>query len=278
MFMFEGRNWGVGLFGWTLMLAAPATPEGCAGGAGGGTGGSAPAAVCGNARVEASEDCDEANFSMNCTSLPGAKYTAGTVRCSTSCLYDVSSCIPFVCGDGKAEGWENCDGADMRGVTSCPDLGYPGGPVRCGSDCKWDVSVCEPRTCGNGKLDTELNERCEGANLGKTPTCGDVWVGYADGVLRCTDSCDYDTSACRPSICGDGVIEAWEMCEGSNMGQHTGKTCADFVYAPSILGVPTNYMSGSVFCNGCAIDTSTCVPRPGCYLAPGRFGPVPYCI
>lgn len=47
------------------------------------------------------------------------------------------------CGDGIANGTEQCDGGDLRGVT-CPSLGYLKGDLKCTSSCTLDYSVCVP--------------------------------------------------------------------------------------------------------------------------------------
>jgi hypothetical protein len=52
------------------------------------------------------------------------------------------------------------------------------------------------------------------------------------------------------------------------MGAFTGQTCADLYFAKSLLFIETNYLSGRLKCRGCLIDTSECIPPPGCYLIP----------
>lgn len=47
-----------------------------------------------------------------------------------------------ICGDGVAEGPEQCDGADM-GSGSCTSLGYTSGTVACTIACDYDASLCE---------------------------------------------------------------------------------------------------------------------------------------
>jgi len=46
-----------------------------------------------------------------------------------------------LCGDGVAEPPEECDGADLGGLT-CSGLGYAGGILACNSDCALDDSGC----------------------------------------------------------------------------------------------------------------------------------------
>lgn len=82
------------------------------------------------------------------------------------------------CGDGDAEGDEECDGAELFGAT-CGDLGFDGGPPVCTDSCTVDYSPCV--------------DPCEGVVCGPTPetTC--------DGVHQLV----YE----EPSICIGGVCE-----------------------------------------------------------------------
>jgi hypothetical protein len=232
------RFWESGtLAGFSLLLAAPATPQGCDAGGGGGTAG-----------------------------------TSGTAG---------SGAQPGVCGDGKAEGWleswEDCDGADLRGSTcSAVHWQYVGGTLRCAADCEFDTSDCISPVCGDGKV--EGAEECDGSNLGRFRTCTEAYQNALAGVLTCGADCRYDTSACRFPVCGDGVIEGYEECEGSDLGQHAGKTCVDLRFGTSILLVPVNYQSGTLGCRDCWVDRGACVPAPGCYLTIAPKVPPIFCL
>jgi hypothetical protein len=48
-----------------------------------------------------------------------------------------------VCGDGIAEGFEECDNSDLMGET-CESLGYLEGLLSCTPSCNWDKSLCIP--------------------------------------------------------------------------------------------------------------------------------------
>jgi hypothetical protein len=122
----------------------------------------------------------------------------------------------------------------------------------------WDIGALEygsassggttppASTCGNGKLDT--GEQCDGSLLnGKT--C--VTQGFTSGSLSCTSSCTLNTAACvkstttgGPAVCGDGLIESGEWCDGSNLN---GQTC-----------VSRGYKGGSLKCYACAFNTFYC--------------------
>jgi hypothetical protein len=115
-----------------------------------------------------------------------------------------------VCGDGRRQGAEICDGTDL-GTTSCESLGYHEGEVRCSDACTLDVTGCLGR-CGDGALDLG-HEACEPTLPGEV-TCRDL--GYHGGELGCVD-CQLDLRDCEArGWCGDGVLQDWEneTCDG----------------------------------------------------------------
>ena len=69
-----------------------------------------------------------------------------------------------VCGDGKVQASELCDGSDLDGQT-CLSLGFDGGQLACAADCTLDASACtqpsEP-VCGDGLA--EGTEECDGGD------------------------------------------------------------------------------------------------------------------
>ena len=111
-----------------------------------------------------------------------------------------------VCGNGKVEPGEDCDGsrwADLyRWRTSCADWGWHDGYVGCTPGCRLDFAACEAGgRCGDGAIDRR-SEDCDGANLGDQ-TC--VTLGTHGGTLACTADCRWDRSGC--AACGDGVLQ-----------------------------------------------------------------------
>ena len=48
-----------------------------------------------------------------------------------------------ICGDGVAEGEEECDNEDLMGKT-CVDLGYGSGTLTCHPSCEFDETQCIP--------------------------------------------------------------------------------------------------------------------------------------
>jgi cysteine-rich repeat protein len=151
--------------------------------------------------------------------------------CST-CSDDCGSCSPSAyCGDGTCNNGETCSTcSDDCG--SCSPSAYCGdGTCNNGEDCSscpTDCGTCDK--CGDG--------RC---NNGETCSTCDTDCGCASNEVCQGGSC--------VALCGNGIINAGEDCDGANLG---GETCA------SILGPE---YTGTLGCSSCYFDTS------GCYLA-----------
>jgi hypothetical protein len=127
-------------------------------------------------------DCDE-----TCTN-PG---TPGN-----TCVFAIPICP--ACGNGVAEGNEECDVTDFRGKT-CLDFGFSGGTLTCTSACTIDTSRCFTIVeCRNGIC--QAPESCE----------------------TCPEDCDSKTNG-PPSgrfCCGNGIAEPAEgagcsVCDGN---------------------------------------------------------------
>lgn len=83
----------------------------------------------------------------------GDPYTDGAIACEDDCsAFDTSNC--YTCGNGAKEAVEECDGADLGGLT-CINLGYQEGLLSCTADCKLNTTDCipaesEPGVAGGG--------------------------------------------------------------------------------------------------------------------------------
>jgi len=126
--------------------------------------------VCGNAIIEAPEECDDGNNNNgdNCTNVctkndPTTASTTATTSTGSN-----------TCGDGKLDQGEDCDDGNDDDNDSCRN--------NCTSNA--------PKTCGNGKIDA--GEECddgnnvpddECTNLCKDPYCG-------DGIIQVNEDCD----------------------------------------------------------------------------------------
>ena len=153
-------------------------------------------------------------------------------------------CIIPACGDSILDPGEDCDGTDLGGAT-CESLGLGEGTLRCNTNCTFDTSGCElVPVCGNNVR--EGNEVCDGHDLGGE-TCDSLGY-YEGGVLGCSDDCmDFDTSGCQGGVCGDGVINGPEVCDGHDLG---GETCDSLGLLYGELGCLDD-------CSG--FDTSGCM-------------------
>ena len=136
--------------------------------------------------------------------------------------------------------------SDGDGFTNGEELGDPEGLWAPG-DPDPDVIATEPGDrssapvevgCGNGVL--EEGEDCDADDLGEA-SCASQ--GFEAGTIRCTESCRFDTSACR--LCGNGLREEGEQCDGFDVG---GQAC-------NLRG----FDQGRVVCTpDCLIDDSAC--------------------
>src|SRR5262245_658147 len=128
------------------------------------------------------------------------------------------------CGNGRVEQLEGCDGPG-----SCPrpgDVCVPAGAV--------DACTCQD-TCGTVP-GIQAGERCDGPDLdGATCTS----QGFAGGTLACTPDCDFDTSACIVTLCGDGVVSGGELCDPGGIGgagpDLAGHSCVEQGFAGGTL-------------------------------------------
>jgi cysteine-rich repeat protein len=197
---------------------------------------SGPRPVCGNAIIEAPEECD----------LGEPKNGNGS-PCTDTCTINV-------CGDGYVGPGEACDDGNdsdedlcttLCEVASCGD-----GAVQASEECDDGMDnaedgaclpSCVEATCGDQFVHAGV-ESCDGNNIGEN-SC--VSEGFDSGVLLCADDCaDFDTSNCN--LCGNGVLEPGEACDGSDFG---GATCAS---------VDPAYR-GPLFCfTDCIIDSAYC--------------------
>ncbi|HKO93293.1 MAG TPA: hypothetical protein VJU61_19190, partial [Polyangiaceae bacterium] len=168
-----------------------------------------PRDLCGNGVIDPGEDCDGSNLNgETCgTFMPG---TVGELSCEPYiCRFRPFNCeVPELCGNGVIDDGEDCDGADLDGMTC--DLLRPGfsGELSCEPNiCRFNQISCE-RTCGNGVIDD--GEECDSQNFNGL-TCATAQPG-TEGNLHCTPSCTVDTGTCH-STCGNGIKEEWEACD-----------------------------------------------------------------
>ncbi|MFH2008793.1 MAG: hypothetical protein ABI333_19555 [bacterium] len=210
--------------------------------------------TCGNGVIDVQEQCDGTDLQgASCESLghDAGQLLCGTLQSAAPCAFDESACLdsPY-CGDGVVDTLqaEQCDGLDTNGE-DCLSMGFFGGELHCDAQCSLDVSQCDPVGCGNNVR--EAAEICDGID---TAGADCVSQGYVQGTLACAADClSFDESGCSGTpVCGDGVIEGLEACDGTNLA---GETCFNF-----------GYIQGSLACmaNCLLIDTNGCSGASAC--------------
>ena len=177
---------------------------------------------------------------------------------------------PAKCNNGQVESGEECDGSDLGGG-SCQKLGYSGGTLKCTSSCRYDTAACTgtPAKPGFGKscsgssgctsgmicvTFSQNNSYCTAICSSSSPCPGMACCKFKlqDGRLIC----GWPTSGGQPPVCGNGVLEAGEECDGNQIGD----TCKG-------LG----YTGGTLKCtSGCKFDKSSCTGTTKCPNLPPR--------
>jgi len=158
--------------------------------------------------------------------LSGAGGTGGAGGASFA---DSGSCVwrqtaRCTCDNG-AQGAQTCDSSGAYGACECP--------------------------CGNSSVDP--GEQCDGSNLNGKTCASATAMASPYGTLSCTASCTFDTSRCMAALCGNGVIDPGEQCDGADLNS---KTCTSA--APS-----TPF--GSLSCTAtCRLDTTKCKAASTC--------------
>jgi hypothetical protein len=252
----------------SFLLGAPTMPTKCDGG-GGGAGGAPPKPVCGDGKTDPGETCDGSDlgvftgfgqYEFTCETLG---LVSGTLKCTSDCSYlDTTRCLPPVCGNGKSEPGEECDGTSLsKTACSAHSPAYIAGTLTCDRNCKYDISACVRPVCGDGVLEGE--EVCDPV-LGFPKTCKELFPGAIGGQLRCrSDDCRFDFSDCQfPSLCGNGKFDqaSGEECDASAPGIDPLLSISD-----GICRMVGFQAGGRVTCNDkCRFDFSGCTQWAGC--------------
>jgi hypothetical protein len=199
---------------------------------------------CGNMIVEpATEDCEGSNLGGGSCMSEG--FAGGTLACRGDCQFDTSMCIARGCGNNIIEApMEQCEGANL-GTGTCQNQGFAGGTLACDGSCRYDTSMCLEGGCGNGIAEPPA-EQCDGNDL-RGGSC--AMLGYTGGTIACGQTCTYDASGCTGGgpICGDGVRQGLEFCDGNTFPANFNRACSTF-------GLGT----GQVNCLGCNLSFSAC--------------------
>ncbi len=227
-----------------------------------------PGYVCGDGIIDPGEACDGTNWGpiTGCGNFNTFTAGAGTLACNAKdttyeCQFNTSLCLggtTGICGDGKIDTGETCDGTIWGPITGCSNFNtFTGGVLACSSSsCLFDTNDCTRSvTCGDGIIDS--GEQCEtNADIPAGLTCSDFDL-FTGGTLSCTN-CMISTSACTGGNgvgeCGNGVVNIGEQCEGNPL------TIKDDI--PTELSCTSfdKFKTGILDCNEatCMIDTSDC--------------------
>ena len=169
-------------------------------------------------------------------------------------VWTVDVAVNAVCGDGVAEGAEQCDGADLAGA-SCSDLGCSGGTPSCTSGCTLDYSGCSdcPVCDGDGTCETDENcndcpADCISGSSGGA-VCGNKVCETADGenCSNCSADCNgvQNGKPSRRYCCGSDTACGDTRCTAG------GNACS------STSSPPVTYCCGDFACTG-AENGSNC--------------------
>ena len=162
--------------------------------------------ICGDGVVDSGEGCDEGSRNddlvpdvcrEDCTPPRCGDNIVDLVNgelCDDGNLLDGDGCSPVCllefCGSGAIDPGEVCD----DGNTTAGD--------GCSPDCLSDES------CGNGRPDFDAGETCDcGLDQANLPPGCDAINGAPEG------GCDV---SCQSLFCGNGVIDAAEVCDDGN--------------------------------------------------------------
>ena len=221
-------------------------------------------AYCGDGILNgADEYCDGKQFDEAWDTCEKANsiYSGGTLKCTSDCEVDESACIlksTSTCGNGKLDEDEWCDGSKFLDGITCQDAGsqYSGGTLKCTDDCELDLTACTLHRCGDNILSDD--EWCDGSKFLDNMGCADVSSLYSGGTLKCTKTCEIDTSACQKR-CGNGILDEGEWCDGNKFDADA-DACSDWIHDTT----------GTLTCTStCEVDTSNCKAKPTAFCGDG---------
>ncbi len=214
-----------------------------------GPAGTCEAAFCGDGFIlQGVEGCDDGNAgtSDSCPSGPSGSCQLATCGdgyvhqgaevCDTALSGGncTANCTSFdSCGNGSTEAGEACDDGNNNTSDTCPS-----GPA----------GTCQSARCGDGFLQVGAEDCDDGNNQG-----GDTCPADCQTVGSAPPS---DPGPGGPPFCGNGIVEAGEMCDGEDK-------CNEFCrYTLTLQGggvsENTNPVTGT---GGCAIQTGALDPR-----------------
>lgn len=190
----------------------------------------------------------DAHHALGYSDLPNPSVCGDAVCDIDETAASCPSDCPDVCGDALCTGSEdpstcNADCPDVCGDALCTGSE---GTTTCPEDCG---SACGDGVCNGSETEQSCPDDCAVACIADGDGLGcDASTPCCSGVGNCTGGKPANR-VCAPvaAVCGDGVVEGGEQCEG---GLPLADTC-----------VSLGFSSGTLACDGgtCAYDTSGCV-------------------
>ena len=182
--------------------------------------------VCGDGIVQAGEACDDGNSNNGdgCTNdctLPqcGDGVVQAGEECDDGNSVDddgcTNACTTPVCGDGIVQAGEACDDGNSNNDDGC-------------------TNTCTLPTCGDGIV--QSGEECDDGNTVNDDACSNACTTprCGDGIIQSGESCDdgntnngdgCDEFCATETLCGNGVRDPDEECDGAGAGVCTSNIC-----------------------------------------------------
>ena len=222
---------------------------------------------CGNDTIDPGEECDGRklpsinapcdNADLSKLSCQACKLVDNGVCNSTTVLADDK------CGNRTLDKGELCDGNKFADdAKSCP-IGMEivdDSKFKCSSSCNLvDISeACRPiqNLCGNGRIDGD--EWCDGDYIPETLAFGSCPKGYIGNrdLVKCTDTCDVDTTNYCEFACGNGKIDNDEQCDSGLFVDPIPSNLCSSIYIPQPDAIECNYKCMIDKFKYCKLDTS----------------------
>ncbi len=196
--------------------------------------------TCGNGVIDPSEICDDSNLASgdgcdaNCALEPGYVCTQDTTPMDGICDTAGAGSVTMTCGNGMIDASEVCDDGNITGGDGCDancglEVGYG-----CLDDTNPMDGICD--TAGAGSVATVCGdsivigaEVCDDGNTAAGDGC-DATCLLEPGYV-CTDdsnpmdgTCDTGGPGTVVMTCGNGIIDANEVCDDANVVSGDGCT------------------------------------------------------
>ncbi len=196
--------------------------------------------LCGNARLDPGEVCDDGNQENNdaCTNLcrkGNGQSCTEPVECDSnlctnntcrSCVINADCpsnlcqsgrCVDL-CGNGKVDAGETCDDGNRVDGDACSNACRLGNGSRCTEDQQCDSGLCKDGVCGSCTVNSECASNrcvngkclllCGNRTLDPGEQCDDGNTASGDG---CNNRCQLEAGVVP--VCGDTIIEQGEQCD-----------------------------------------------------------------